>query len=163
MSREPRREKLNIARTVAYSALESMEIQMTHTAGEALKQACLLWPLRAVIQPYLGFNPTESLFQVLLQYSDIFVSLRQQETLSEARSALNGPDGVDASTRNRASEIDEAIRFLIYSMLENVSEVLPISQCIAAVINGYCGIVFVSKEIFFFYCSLQFQRPLQRL
>lgn len=47
-----------------------------------------------------------------MQQSDEFVLLKQEETLIEAETPLQGPDRVEVTVRNRSREVDEAILFL---------------------------------------------------
>lgn len=51
-----------------------------------------------------------------------FLSLKKQETVFQAGPAPLRLDGVHETARDRSSEVDEAIRFLCYSMLKNISE-----------------------------------------
>lgn len=63
-------------------------------------------------------------FHLLSLQTDSFVSLEQEETLSEAGSRLQISEGVDTSARKRPAEVDQVIRILSYSMLEVLSNVI---------------------------------------
>lgn len=65
-----------------------------------------------------------SQFQVLAQRFDAFVPLKQKETLFGAVPPSKGPDGVDATARDRSLEVHEAIRLLCYALLQDVSDVV---------------------------------------
>lgn len=63
-------------------------------------------------------------FQILLPRSNGFVLLIQQEYLFKAEQFFQGLDEADTTTRKRWPEVDEAIGFPAYSMLESVSKVI---------------------------------------
>lgn len=67
------------------------------------------------------FNPAEVQFQVLLQHSGSFVSLKQLGKFIEAHTLLLEPTGVTATGRDRPSEVNDATWFLCYALLEHMN------------------------------------------
>lgn len=53
--------------------------------------------------------------------------LKEEEALFQARPSLQEPDGVDGIARNGKPEVDEVVRFLSYSMLANLKDVISSS------------------------------------
>lgn len=96
-------------------------------------------------------NPTVIQFHVLSQRMVWFVSLKQVETLFESGTLLLGSAVVDVTARNRSPEVAEVIRFLCYTMLENLSELISINLLLHRFArNGRSRRSSVCREAFFF-------------
>lgn len=94
-------------------------------APDVLTKFCALRPLHIVTQPYTWFNLAVIQFQVLSKRANGFASLNQAEKLFEPGSPLLKPDSVDVPARDWSLNVDDAIRFRWYLMMENLSEVIP--------------------------------------
>lgn len=136
MSREVGRIRVNIVRNALDSILAGMTDQLVQKDWEALTKLYSLEPLPVVIKPYPWFIHAVIQIQVISQRSDVFISLKQEETVLKAEPHLQGLKGVDTTAGNRSPEIDEAILFLTDPMLKNLSALFSTTHCITSVING---------------------------
>lgn len=124
MRGEVYKKKLNIIRSAVETTLASIAVQLVQKASDASTKSFLLGSLRVVVEPYIYFNPAVVQFQVVSQWTDGFVSLKQQETLFETGSPLLLPNGAEATIRDWSPEADDIIWLLCYAMLENVSDLI---------------------------------------
>lgn len=102
-------------------------------------------------------------FYILLQRSEVFVFIKKEEKLFEARQPLQKPGGVDVTARNWSLEVDEVIWFLPYLNLESRSDVISNNLLCSPQTNDQSCTSFVSRKAAVSLYLLRFRSPLPRL
>lgn len=104
------------------STVISMVAQSVQKDSNGLTKSWSLGLPQVVVQPYQSLNSAVIRFQDFWQRSGISVPLKQEDKRSLERLLLQGGNGAEGTDRNRSPEVEEAIGFLLFSMLENLSE-----------------------------------------
>lgn len=84
MSKKFGREKLNIVWNVVNSTLVGMVVHLVNNDWNELNNCYSIGPQRALIQPYVWFNPLVTQLQASSQRSDSLEALKQRERFFKA-------------------------------------------------------------------------------
>lgn len=116
MNKETVKMTLIIIRDVDYSNLTGVVAQLAHSSKDWFKKIGLPIPLQAVTEYYIKYNAAVIQFQILLYRSELFLSLNPRRAFLGAEVPIIQSVEVFATVKNWASERNEQISFLGYSV-----------------------------------------------